>query len=138
MEAIQRFKVRWLLGVPALYRMILENDRQDRYDLSSLTYCYCGGDVLPEEVKERWQQRCGTPIYQVYGSTEVGHVAYSRIGVEPSPRAIGFPLKSRQCLIVDPSTLEPVEQGKTGELLVTSAYTLKSYYNKPGETRKTP
>ena len=52
----ERFKVRWLLGVPALYRMILENDRQERYDLSSLTYCYCGGDVLPEEVKERWQQ----------------------------------------------------------------------------------
>jgi long-chain acyl-CoA synthetase len=137
LESIQRFKVRWLLGVPALYRMILENDRQDRYDLSSLTYCYCGGDVLPEEVKERWHKRCGTPIYQVYGSTEVGHVTYSRIGVEPSPRAIGFPLKSRQCLIVDPATLEPVEQGKTGELLVTSAYTLKSYYNKPGETKKT-
>lgn len=136
LEAIQRYKVRWLLGVPALYRMILENDRQDRYDLGSLTYCYCGGDVLPEEVKERWQQRCGTPIYQVYGSTEVGHVCYSEIGTEPSPRAIGYPLKSRQCKIVDPTTLQPVEDGKSGELLVTSPYTLKSYYNKPAETQK--
>ncbi|MGA6927507.1 MAG: AMP-binding protein [Desulfosarcina sp.] len=137
LETIQRYRVRWLLGVPALYRMILENDRQDRYDLSSLTYCYCGGDVLPEEVKERWHQRCGTPIYQVYGSTEVGHVAYSRIGEEPSPRAIGFPLKSRQCLIVDPATLNPVEAGKRGELLVSSPYTLNTYYNKPAETKKT-
>lgn len=137
LETIQRYRVRWLLGVPALYRMILENDRQDRYDLSSLTYCYCGGDVLPEEVKERWHKRCSTPIYQVYGSTEVGHVAYSRIGVEPSPRAIGFPLKSRRCLIVDPATLEPVEAGKRGELLVSSPYTLKTYYNKPAETKKT-
>ena len=136
LEAIQRFKVRWLLGVPALYRMILENDRQDRYDLSSLTYCFCGGDVLPEEVKERWRKRCGTPIYQVYGSTEVGHVTYSRIGVEPSPQAIGFPLKSRRCIIVDPATLAPVEEGSSGELLVTSNYTCKSYYNKPEETRK--
>jgi len=137
LETIQRYKVRWLLGVPALYRMILENDRLDRYDLGSITYCYCGGDVLPEEVKERWRKRTGVPIYQVYGSTEVGHVTYSRIGVEPSPRAIGFPLKSRECMIVDPATLEPVERGKNGELLVTSPYTLKRYYNKPKETERT-
>jgi long-chain acyl-CoA synthetase len=126
-----------LLGVPALYRMILENDRLDCYDLGSLTYCYCGGDVLPEEVKVRWHERCGVPIYQVYGSTEVGHVAYSKIGEEPSPRAIGFPLKSRECLIVDPETLEPVPEGQKGELLVTSPYTLKEYHNKPQETRET-
>ena len=137
LETIQRYKVRWLLGVPALYRMILENDRLDRYDLSSVTYCYCGGDVLPEEVKERWHKRCGVPIYQVYGSTEVGHVTYSKIGVEPSPRAIGFPLKSRECRIVDPVTLEPVEEGESGELLVTCSYTMKCYYNKPAETDKT-
>lgn len=137
LESIQRYRVRWILGVPALYRMILENDRLDRYDLSSLRYCYCGGDVLPEEVKDRWHKHCGIPIYQVYGSTEVGHVAYSHIGLEPSPRAIGFPLKSRQCMIVDPETLAPVPENQSGELLVTSPYTLKEYYNKPEETRKT-
>ncbi len=137
LETIQRYKVRWLLGVPALYRMILENDRLERYDLSSVTYCYCGGDVLPEEVKDRWHKRCGVPIYQVYGSTEVGHVTYSKIGVEPSPRAIGFPLKSRECRIVDPVTLEPVAEGQSGELLVTCSYTMKCYYNKPKETEKT-
>jgi len=137
LEAIQRFRVRWFLGVPALYRMILENDRLDRYDMSSLTYCYCGGDVLPEEVKDRWRKHCGIPIYQVYGSTEAGHVTYSKIGVEPSPRAIGFPLKSRECMIVDPETLVPVSENQSGELLVTSPYTLKEYYNKPEETQNT-
>jgi long-chain acyl-CoA synthetase len=136
LESIERRKVRWLLGVPALYRMILENDRIDHYDLRSLKYCFCGGDVLPEEVKLRWRERCGIPIYQVYGSTEVGHVAYSRIGQEPSPRAIGFPLKSRQCLVVDPETLTPVAPGESGELLVASPYTLKHYFDKPEETRR--
>jgi long-chain acyl-CoA synthetase len=136
LETIQRYKVRWILGVPALYRMILENDRLDRYNLKSLTYCFCGGDVLPEEVRQRWRQRCGTAIYQVYGSTEVGHVAYSKIGQEPSPRAIGFALKSRRCMIADPETLLPVPAGQSGELLVTSPYTLKHYHNKPEETKK--
>jgi long-chain acyl-CoA synthetase len=137
LESIQRYNVRWFLGVPALYRMILENDRLERYDMSSLAYCYCGGDVLPEEVKERWRKHCGIPIYQVYGSTEAGHVTYSKIGIEPSPRAIGFPLKSRECMIVDPETLEKVPENQSGELLVTSPYTLKEYFNKPEETRKT-
>ncbi len=136
LESIERRAVRWLLGVPALYRMILENDRIERYNLQSLKFCFCGGDVLPEEVKLRWRERCGVPIYQVYGSTEVGHVAYSRIGQEPSPRAIGFPLKSRQCLVVDPETLAPVAPGESGELLVTSPYTLKHYFEKPEETRR--
>ena len=137
LESIERRGVRWLLGVPALYRMILENDRIERYNLRSLKYCFCGGDVLPEEVKLRWRERCGVPIYQVYGSTEVGHVAYSRIGQEPSPRAIGYPLKSRQCLVVDPETLTAVAPGESGELLVTSPYTLKHYFGKPEETRRT-
>lgn len=136
LETIQRYKVRWMLGVPALYRMILENDRRDRYGLSSLTYCYCGGDVLPVEVFKRWKDLLGVPIYQVYGSTEAGHVTYSRIDGDPRPTTIGLPLASRECLVVDPETLEPVPDGESGELVVTSPYTLKEYLNKPEETER--
>lgn len=137
LESIQRYRVRWFLGVPALYRMILENDRLDQYDLSSLKYCFCGGDVLPGKVMNRFKEKYDLPIYQVYGSTEAGHVTYSRIGTEPSSGSIGYPLKSRECIVVDPNTLECVEPGENGELLVTSAYCLKEYYGKPRETRKT-
>ena len=135
METIQRYGVRWFLGVPALYRMILENDRTDRYNLSSLTYCYCGGDVLPVEVFNRWKELFNTPIYQVYGSTEAGHVAYSRIELDPKPNTIGLPLKSRECIVADAETLETVSPEEIGELLVTSPYTLKQYWNKPEETK---
>jgi len=134
LESIQRHRVRWLLGVPALYRMILENDRLDYYDLSSLTYCYCGGDVLPMEVFNRWKERFGVPIYQVYGSTEAGHVTYSRLGKEPKPSSIGLPYKSTECIEVDPNSLKPVPLGESGELLFTSPYTVKEYWNKPEET----
>ncbi len=136
LQAIQKYKVRWILGVPALYRMILENDRLDKYDLSSLKYCYCGGDVLPIEVFKRWRELFQIPIYQVYGSTEAGHVTYSRLDGEPEVGSIGLPLKSRRCRVVDPDTLEPVPVGETGELLVTTDYTIKSYWNKPEETAR--
>jgi len=136
LETIERHQARWVLGVPALYRMMLENDRFNRYNVKSLTYCYCGGDVLPLEVYNRWKEAVGVPIYQVYGSTEAGHVTYSRIGSEPKANTIGKPLKSRKCIVVNPETLEPVPTGESGELLVTSPYTMKQYWNKPEETAR--
>ncbi len=136
LRAIEKYRVRWMLGVPALYRMILENDRLGQYDLSSLKYCYCGGDVLPIEVFKRWKEHLGVSIYQVYGSTEAGHVTYSRLDREPELSSIGWPLKTRECKVVDPDTLEPVPIGEVGELVVTSDYTLKYYWNKPDETSR--
>ena len=136
LRAIEKYRVRWILGVPALYRMILENDRLDQYDLSSLKYCYCGGDVLPIEVSKRWKELFGLSIYQVYGSTEAGHVTYSRLNKDPELMSIGLPLKTRQCKVVDPDRLEPVPVGEIGELLVTSDYTVKNYLNKPEETSR--
>lgn len=136
LRAIEKYRVRWILGVPALYRMFLENDRLDQYDISSLKYCYCGGDVLPIEVFKRWKDLFGLNIYQVYGSTEAGHVTYSRLDREPELSSIGLPLKTRECKVVDPDTLEPVPLGETGELVVTSDYTVKHYLNKPEETSR--
>ncbi|NWG01706.1 MAG: AMP-binding protein [Syntrophaceae bacterium] len=136
LRAIEKYRIRWILGVPALYRMMLENDRLDQYDMSSLKYCYCGGDVLPIEVFKRWKELFGLNIYQVYGSTEAGHVTYSRLDREPELSSIGLPLKTRECKVVDPDTLEPVPMGETGELVVTSDYTVKHYWNKPEETSR--
>ena len=133
--AIERYRARWMLGVPTLYRMILENDRQATYDISSLRYCYCGGDVLPREVLSRWKERTGVTIFQVYGSTEAGHVTYSRLDAgDPPPMSIGAPLPSRRVKIVDPDTLEPAPPGEPGELVVTSDHSVKEYLNKPEET----
>jgi long-chain acyl-CoA synthetase len=114
--------------------MMLENDRTDQYDLSSLRYCYCGGDVLPAEVFKTWKEKYGIPLYQVYGSTEIGHVAYSPLNKEPSATTIGKPLKTRKSVVADRETLEFLPPGELGELLVTSPYTIKQYLNKPEET----
>lgn len=136
LAAIQRYKVRWMLGVPALYRMILDNDRLHTYDLSSIRYCYCGGDVLPREILKRWKEHVGQPIYQVYGSTEAGHVTYSRLHKgDPAPLSIGEPLPSRRVTILDPDSLQEATPGETGELLVTSDHTVKEYLNKPEDTK---
>jgi long-chain acyl-CoA synthetase len=136
LEAIQRYRATIFLGVPALYRMILENDRLDLYDLSSLKYCFCGGDVLPLEVYNRWMEKFKLPLRQDYGCTEQALTVMSPLDRVPPAGAIGFPVPSKQIKIVDTDTLEPVLENTPGELLVTSEYTVKSYWNKPEETAK--
>jgi long-chain acyl-CoA synthetase len=134
LRAIQKYKGTLFLGAPTLFRMILENDRLDLFDLSSLRYCWSGGDVLPLEVFNRWKKKFNVPIYQVYGATEVGFTAMSPLDREPIPGSIGEPLPSRETKIVDPDTLQTLPPGTSGELLVTSEYISTSYWKKPEET----
>jgi long-chain acyl-CoA synthetase len=136
LDNIQRYRVTLFLGVPTLYRMILEHDRVDMYDCSSLRLCLCGADKLPPEVNERWKKKFGKPIFQCYGATEVGFTTTSPFDREPHPESIGFPLPSREVLIVDPDTLEPVPPNEVGEVLVRCEYTFKHYWNKPEETAR--
>jgi long-chain acyl-CoA synthetase len=134
LDAIQMYKVTIFLGVPALYRMILGNERINSYDLSSLKYCWCGGDVLPSDVFKRWLEKFNIPLYQIYGTTETGCVSLSPLDRFPVARSIGLPLPSKQIKVVDPDTLEKIPANKVGELLVTSEYGTRSYWNKPEET----
>jgi long-chain acyl-CoA synthetase len=136
-DAIQRYGAKTMIGVPALYRMILEHDRLDQYDLSSLVYCFSGGDVLPVEVGKRWKDRFGHSIFQGYGATETcGGVSMCPVKKDNPPKSVGQILPSKKIKIVDPKSLEPVEPGKPGELLVSSRHMVNTYLNKPEETRE--
>jgi long-chain acyl-CoA synthetase len=135
-DHIQRYRATRMFAVPAMYRMILEHDRIDTYDFSSLKYCGTGGDVLPTEVAKRWQDKFKIPLYQGYGATELCaaiSLSYARDGVPPEGAA-GKISPGSKFRLVDPDTLEPVPPGEPGELLATSPYAVKSYWNKPGET----
>ncbi|NCO59055.1 MAG: long-chain fatty acid--CoA ligase [Deltaproteobacteria bacterium CG23_combo_of_CG06-09_8_20_14_all_51_20] len=134
-DAIERLKAKSLIGVPTLYRMILEHNRLDLYDLSSLRYCFNGGDVLPVELNQRWRNKFNKPIYQGYGATETcGGVAMCPTDRESPMKSIGKVVPSKQIKIVDLETLEPVAEGRPGELLVHSEKMVRSYWNKPEET----
>jgi len=135
LETIQKYKATLFLGAPTLYRMILENDRVNVYNVSSLKYSWCGGDVLPEEIFNQFKALTNRPIYQVYGSTETGGLTLSPMDKEPTARSLGRPFPSREIMLVDSDTLEPVTPGETGELLVTSPF-LMEYWNNPEETAR--
>ena len=134
-EGIERFKVTTMIGVPTLYRMMLEHDRVDQYDLSSVVYWYSAGDVLPVEVGKRWQEKFGKVIYQGYGATETcGGVAMCPVTIDNPPKSVGRVVPSKRIKLVDQITLEPVKLGEPGELLVNSDRMVTAYLNKPEET----
>ena len=134
-DSIERFRARTMIGVPTLYRLILEHSRLDQYDLSSVDYWFCAGDVLPVEVGNRWKETFGKPILQGYGATETcGGVAMCPVDRDNPPRSVGRILPSKAVQIVDPATLDRVGPGQAGELLVASQYMVETYVNKPEET----
>jgi len=134
-DHIQRYKILTFFGVPAMYRMILEHDRVDYYNLSSLKYCFSGGDVLPSEVAERWLKKFGKPIYSGYGATETcGRVSLTPMGEQAPAGSAGKVTPLQEVKLVDPDTLEPVPPGEPGELLVSSGHMVRAYWNKPEET----
>jgi len=134
-DAIQRFRARTMIGVPALYRMILEHARLDQYDLSSLEYCFSGGDVLPTDLGRRWLEKFGRPIRQGYGATETcGGVAMCPTNCDNPPKSVGQVVPSKRVKLVDPIELREVATGEPGELLVSSRHMVKAYLNKPEET----
>ena len=134
-ESIQRFGTKTMVGVPTLYRMILEHDRLDSYDLSSVEYWYSAGDVLPVEVGKRWYDKFGKSIYQGYGATETcGGVSMCPVDIENPPKSVGRIVASKKIKIVNPLNLASVKIGEPGELLVSSKYMVTGYLNKPEET----
>ncbi len=136
-DAVERERAKTIIGVPQLYRMILQHQRLEYYNLSSLRYCFSGGDVLPLEIYNRWKNKFGVPLYQGYGATETcGGVLLCRTDEENPPNSVGKVVPSKEVRLVDPNTLEEVAIGEPGELLVHSQKMVKAYLNKPEETQE--
>ncbi len=136
-DAIQKLKAKSLVGVPAFYRMILEHDRVDQYDLSSLIYCFSAADVLPQDVARRWTDKFHLPVYQGYGATETcGGVIMCPTDRESPQMSMGLKVPSKQIRVTDPDGMDAIPIGDTGELLVHSELMVSAYLNKPEETER--
>ncbi|MGO8878927.1 MAG: class I adenylate-forming enzyme family protein [Desulfomonilaceae bacterium] len=136
-DAIEKLKAKSLVGVPAFYRMILEHDRVDQYDLSSLSYCFSAADVLPQDVARRWTDKFHLPIYQGYGATETcGGVIMCPTDRESPPMSMGLKVPSKEIRVTDPDGMDAIPTGDPGELLVHSEPMVSAYLNKPEETEK--
>lgn len=136
LKAIQEYKITIFYGIPALYNLILNHDRVDLYDLSSLKYCFSGADILPLDVEKRWREKFGIDIIQGYGLTETSAV----VAVNPLHKykidAIGVPLPNTYVAVVKIGEAKFLDLGEIGELVVSAPQVTVGYWNKPRENEE--
>ncbi|MDS0476949.1 AMP-binding protein [Natrinema sp. 1APR25-10V2] len=127
-----------LFSVPTAYRMLWKQEEllSDR-DLELRTLLSVG-EPLNAPVVEWAKEQFGVPILDTYGCSEMyGTVVanYPFDSWEVKPGSMGKPYPGIDTKIVEPGTLEEVDQGKTGEIAIKEfPSTFLEYWNRPEKT----
>ena len=123
-----------VLGVPTIWKMLLEHPSFAGADVSSIRWLISGGAPLPLYLIEAYQAR-GIVFKQGYGLTEVGVNCFA-MSVEESVAkkgSIGRPLMMTDAKLVDEAGAE-VAVGEVGELCLRGPHVSKGYWRNPEAT----
>ncbi|GAX91765.1 long-chain-fatty-acid--CoA ligase [Effusibacillus lacus] len=135
LQTIEKERPTMFPGAPTMYIALLNHPDLKKYDLSSIEACISGSAPLPVEVQERFEEITGGRLVEGYGLTEASPVTHCNpIWGGRKNGSIGLPWPDTICKIVDPETLQEVERGKPGELIVKGPQVMKGYWNRPSET----
>jgi len=75
LRSIETHRVSVLAAVSTQFIMMLDSAEIERRDFSSLRVLYTGGEAVPRERAEAFEERTGARVLQFYGSNEVGAVS---------------------------------------------------------------
>ena len=135
-RAIDRYRVTYTTGVPAMYRMILaERDALARHDVSSLRFAVCGSAEVPEELLDEFTRAFrGAGIAESYGLTEGGPVPLTntRWGLKRRG-SCGREIPGSEVRLVDEAGAD-VPAGEVGELLARNPGLARGYWKLPEAT----
>ena len=123
-----------VLGVPTIWKLLLEAPELADTDLSSIRWLISGGAPLPLWIIEAYQRR-GVVFKQGYGLTEVGVNCFAMTVADSVAKrgSIGRPMMGTEAKLVD-------EQGRAvadevvGELCLRGPHVCQGYWNDPAAT----
>ncbi|OSY36822.1 MULTISPECIES: class I adenylate-forming enzyme family protein [Pseudonocardia] len=123
-------------GVPAMYAMLLADPATSDADLSSLTRCTVGGQTIPVSTIERWEQRSGAPLIELWGMTEIAGLGTTHAVHAPRvPGSIGVSLPGVQVRIADlEDSARDAPFDVPGELMVRGPIVMLGYHGNPEAT----
>jgi long-chain acyl-CoA synthetase len=120
LEAIETHRVTYSFFTPAMIIDLLEHERTEAYDLSSLERVGVGGSPMPSKRVGDAEQLLGCPILEGYGMTETTPLAaFTPVACDDrNPGSVGPPAREAVDLrIEDLETGAPVAPGEYGEIL---------------------
>jgi acyl-CoA synthetase (AMP-forming)/AMP-acid ligase II len=149
LDAIEGRRSTMFIGVPAMYRMLLEAGASQR-DLRSVRVWASGADVMPSELARAFQRMgasftvpgTGRSVGQAlfvegYGMVEVGGAVATRVSPPylplPFGDALGVTLPGYRTRVVDDAGSD-VRGGTVGELWVQGPGVLDGYHGDPAAT----
>ncbi|MGE3449727.1 MAG: class I adenylate-forming enzyme family protein [Microbacteriaceae bacterium] len=126
-------------GVPAMCAAMLADPALDGADLTSLTRCTVGGQTIPNSTIERWQERSGAPLIELWGMTEISGLGTTHsVHAPPVPGSIGVSLPGLQVRIADLADVtRDAPYGEPGELMVRGPLVMIGYHGRPEATAET-
>jgi acyl-CoA synthetase (AMP-forming)/AMP-acid ligase II len=146
LDVIEQRRSTAFIGVPAMYRMLLEAGAEGR-DLRSIRVWGSGADVMPPDLARRFQRMGATAtipgtrrsvgeamFLEGYGMVEVGGAVATRISPPlvrlPLGDALGVTLPGYRTRVVDEDGRD-VPRGTVGELWVRGPGVLDGYHGNP-------
>jgi long-chain acyl-CoA synthetase len=111
-----------------------------REDLHSLTKIASGGAPVAAGVLDRFVQRYGTYVHNVYGMTEttspvlaVPVGSQAPVDAQTSALSVGKPVLSASVTVLDEDG-NPAHSGQVGEIATTGPQIVPGYFNQPEQT----
>jgi len=133
LDAIARFRVQAMSGVPMMYVYLLNYPDADRFDTSSMRAWGSGAAALPLEIVEPFEKKFGGRLLEGYSLTEASPVvSTTRLSGVRKLGSVGQPLPGVEIAILDDDRALPV--GDTGEIGVRGPNVMLGYYGLPEET----
>ena len=136
LRGIDRYKITYLSGVPAMYRMLLNQaDELERCDVSSVRFATAGSAPVTVDLLEDFQRVFGAPIAEGYGLTEGGPdvLLAPRWGINKLG-SLGLPIPGCEVQLRAPDGRSEVGVGEVGELWVRNPGVTPGYHGLPQVT----
>ena len=126
------------IGVPTIYRQILQKTAFTRADVPTLRHCMSAGEHLSDEVFGLWKERFGADIYEAVGMSEFSYYLSQSRFRPIRPGSAGFPQPGHDIRLLDPETLAEVPAGEEGMICIPESDPglFLRYWNLPEETAK--
>jgi fatty-acyl-CoA synthase len=133
-KTIEEERCTVVLGVPTIWKMLVEAPEFQTADLGHVRWFISGGAPLPKHLIEVFRER-SVVLRQGYGLTEVGVNCFAMSDEEAWSKAgsIGRPLMFTEARVAD-STGHELPAGEVGELWFRGPHVSAGYWNNPQAT----